>query len=264
MTQPLVKTEFSEGILTITLNRPEKRNAINGEVLEGLGAAFERVRDDRDVKGAILNGEGKAFSAGIDFMWLGSSTAGGGTMADFRRFLGVLQGRFNAMEAIEKPIVAAIHGPCVGLGLELALACDFRIATRGAQLGLPEVRVGLIPDVGGTTRLVRTVGLPWAKELILTGRVVPAENALAIGLVNHVVEDADLLDRSRALLQEIGRNAPLAVGIAKRIIDRGLTLDKHSLLELEALGQSTLITTEDFREGALALMERREPKFQGK
>src|SRR3990172_546264 len=119
---------------------------------------------------------------------------------------------------------------------------------------MPEVKVGLIPDVGGTTRLVRTVGLAWAKELVMTGRVIPAEDAERIALVNHLVEDDDLIPRSRALLDEIGKNAPLAVGLAKRIIDRGLTLDKHTLLDLEALGQSTLLTTEDFREGAMALM----------
>jgi len=264
MAEPFVLTELSENTLTITMNRPEKRNAIHGDLLEGLGQAFERAREDADVKGVLLRGEGKAFSAGIDFMWLGSNTGGLRTMADFRRFLGTLQARFNTMEALEKPIVAAIHGHCVGLGLELALACDFRIATRSSQLGMPEVKVGLIPDVGGTTRLVRTVGLAQAKELVMTGRVIPAEDAHRIGLVNHVVQEGDLIPRSRALLDEIGKNAPLAVGLAKKIIDRGLTLDKHTLLDLEALGQSTLLTTEDFREGAMALMERREPKFQGR
>jgi len=264
MAEPLVLTELSGSILTIAMNRPEKRNAIHGDLLDALGQAFERARDDADVRGVILRGEGKAFSAGIDFAWLGSNVTGVSTMADFRKFLAILQGRFNAMEDIEKPIVAAIHGPCLGLGLELALACDFRIATRSAQIGMPEVKVGLIPDVGGTTRLVRTVGLAWAKELVMTGRVIPAEDAERIALVNHLVEDGDLIPRSRALLEEIGKNAPLAVGLAKRIIDRGLTLDKHTLLDLEALGQSTLLTTEDFREGAMALMERREPKFQGR
>ncbi len=264
MAEPLVVTELSANILTVTMNRPEKRNAIHGDLLEGLAQAFDRARDDADVKGVILRGEGKAFSAGIDFIWLGSNTAGARTMADFRKFLGVLQGRFNAMESIEKPIVAAIHGHCVGLGLELALACDFRIATRSSSIGMPEVKVGLIPDVGGTTRLVRTVGLAQAKELVMTGRIIPADEAHRIGLVNHVTEDGDVIPRSRGLLEEIGKNAPLAVGLAKRIIDRGLTLDKHTLLDLEALGQSTLLTTEDFREGAMALMERREPKFQGR
>jgi enoyl-CoA hydratase/carnithine racemase len=264
MAEPLVLTELSGNILTVTMNRPEKRNAIHGDLLDALAQAFERARDDADVKGVLLRGEGKAFSAGIDYIWLGSNTAGVGSMADFRKFLGILQARFNAMESLEKPIVAAIHGHCVGLGLELALACDFRIATRSSLIGMPEVKVGLIPDVGGTTRLVRTVGLAQAKELVMTGRVIPAEEAHRIGLVNHVAGDGDLISRSRALLEEIGRNAPLAVGLAKRIIDRGLTLDKHTLLDLEALGQSTLLTTEDFREGAMALMERREPKFQGR
>lgn len=264
MTEPLVRTELKSQILTISLNRPEKRNALNGDLLDALGRAFEDARNDPDVRGILLRGEGKAFSAGIDALWLGQSIGVNATMADFRSTVGGLQGRFNAMEDLEKPIVAAIHGHCVGLGLELALACDFRIASREALLGLPEVRVGLIPDVGGTTRLLRTVGPAWAKEIILTGRLFTAEESRPIGLVNHVVEEADLLPRSHALLAEIVKNAPLAVGLAKRIIDRAQGLDKKSGLELEALAQSTLLTTEDFREGAMALMERRDPKFQGR
>ncbi len=264
MAEPLVLTDLDSNILTITLNRPEKRNAIHAQLLEALGQAFDRAQDDRDVRGVLLRGEGKVFSAGVDFVWLGSNISTLGSTADFRKFHGLFQGRFNAMENMEKPIVAAIHGPCLGLGLELALACDFRIASRGATLGLPEVRVGLIPDMGGVTRLLRTVGMAWAKELILTGRVIPAEEGRRIGLVNHLVQEEELLPRARALLQEIGKNAPLAVGIAKRIIDRGPGLDKQTLQDLEAIGQSTLLATEDFREGAMALMQRREPKFQGR
>ncbi len=132
------------------------------------------------------------------------------------------------------------------------------------QLGLPEVRVGLIPDVGGTTRLMRTIGPAWAKELILTGRLATAEEARAMGLVHYVADEGDLIPRARALLEAIGKNAPLAVGVAKRLIDRAQGLDKQSGLELEAMGQSTLLTTEDFREGAAALLERREPKFKGR
>lgn len=264
MAEPLVLAELDSHLLTITLNRPEKRNALNGDVLDALGEAFEKARDDRDVRGILLRGEGKAFSAGIDAAWLGSSVAVNATMADFRSKLTGLQGRFNAMEDLEKPIVAAIQGHCVGLGLELALACDFRIAAHEALVGLPEVRVGLIPDVGGITRLLRTVGPAWAKEIILTGRLLTAEESHTIGLVNHVVDAADLLPRSRSLLSEIARNAPLAVGLAKRLIDRAQGLDKKSGMELEALAQSTLLTTEDFREGATALMERRDPKFQGR
>jgi enoyl-CoA hydratase/carnithine racemase len=264
MAESLVRTELESYILTVTLNRPEKRNALNGDLLEALAAIFDRAREDRDVRGILLHGEGKAFSAGIDAAWLGSSFSANATMADFRSTLGALQGRFNAMEDLEKPIVAAVHGHCVGLGLELALACDFRIAAREAVLGLPEVRVGLIPDVGGITRLLRTVGPAWAKEIILTGRLLTAEESHTIGLVNHVVDGADLIPRARNLLDEIAKNAPLAVGLAKRIIDRAQGLDKKSGLELEALAQSTLLTTEDFKEGAMALMERREPKFQGR
>jgi enoyl-CoA hydratase/carnithine racemase len=265
MAESLVQSELEAGILTVTMNRPEKRNALNGDLLEALGEALERARADADVRSILLRGTGKAFSAGIDAAWLGSSTAGSGlTLADFRSFVGTLQGRFNLMESLEKPIVGAIHGHCIGLGLELALACDFRIVTRDARLGLPEVRVGLIPDVGGTTRLMRTVGPAWAKELILTGRLATAEEAHAMGLVHYVVEEGDLVPRSRALLEQISKNAPLAVGVAKRLIDRAQGLDKQSGLELEAMGQSTLLTTEDFREGASALLERREPKFKGR
>ena len=264
MADPLVRTELEANILTITLNRPEKRNALNGDLLEALGESFEKAREDSDVRGVLLRGEGKVFSSGIDAAWLGSAIGVSATMADFRTTVGVLQGRFNRLETLEKPIVAALQGHCLGLGLELALACDFRVASRELQMGLPEVRVGLIPDVGGTTRLLRTVGPAWAKELIMTGKSITADEAQDIGLVNHVTDETQLISRARELLAEIIRNAPLAVGLAKRIIDRAQGLDKQSGLELEALAQSTLLATEDFKEGAAALMERRQPKFQGR
>src|SRR4029077_16138181 len=168
---------------------------------------------------------------------------GGPEMQRFRLFVAEPQGSLNRIESIEKPVIGALHGFVGGLGLELALACDARIASAGARLGMPEVRVGLLPDVGGTTRLTRTVGYARAKELIMTARMIDAAEAERIGLVNRVVAEGTHLGAAEEPAREMRRNAPLAVGLAKRIIDKGYWLDKMTFQELEMLAQSSLITT---------------------
>ena len=167
-----------------------------------------------------------------------------------------MQAALSRLEAIEKPVIGALHRYVPGLGLELALAFDLRIATSDCELGLPEVRFGLVPDVGGTTRLVRTVGYAKAKELIMTGRMIPASEALALGLVNQVVPPGDHLAAAARLAGEIAANAPLAVGLAKKLIDLGHGSDKQTFLQMELLAQSILVRTDDVREGALAAAER--------
>jgi enoyl-CoA hydratase/carnithine racemase len=265
MAEPVVVTRREGALLYITLNRAEKRNAINHEVLEGLAAAGREAERDTDARAVILNGEGAVFSAGVDFMTLAPRDTGGpGAPLPFRAFVAECQATMSRFESLEKPVICAIHRYAGGLGLELALACDFRVATRDTELGLPEVRVGLIPDVGGTTRLTRTVGYAKAKELIMTGRMISAEAALAIGLVNEVVAPGEHVAAAERLAREIMHNAPLAVGLAKKIIDRGHGHDKATFMELEALAQSVLVRTEDFREGARALAERRPPSFKGR
>jgi enoyl-CoA hydratase/carnithine racemase len=263
-----IRVRIEGELAYVGLNRPDKRNAVNGAMLRALPAALDEC-DQRQVRAIILYGEGQVFSAGIDFSSLTSDTSasagegGGPDMARFRRFIGESQAALNRFENIEKPVIGALHGYVGGLGLEIALACDARIAAAGTRLGMPEVRLGLVPDVGGTTRLTRTVGYARAKELIMTARLIDAADAERIGLVNRVVTAGTQLTAAEELAREIARNAPLAVGLAKRIIDRGHGLDKATFMELEALAQSSLLVTEDFREGAAALAQRRDPKFKG-
>ncbi len=269
MSDEPIKIRIDGEIAYLGLNRPDKRNAVSGAMLVALRRTLQEVTRP-EVRAIIIYGEGQVFSAGIDFMSLSGDTgataaAGGGPdLARFRHFVGESQATLSLMESIEKPVIGALHGYAGGLGLEIALACDARIAAKGTRLGMPETRVGLVPDVGGTTRLTRTVGYARAKELIMTARLIDADEAERIGLVNRVVEAGKHLAAAEELAREIARNAPVAVGLAKRIIDRGHSLDKQTFMELEALAQSTLLMTEDFREGARALAERREPKFKGR
>ena len=259
----LVTSRREDSLLYVGLNRPEKRNAIHRELLLALSEAVTAAERDRDVRAVIVYGEGPVFSAGVDFGMLAGDLQGEATLP-FRTLVGEMQAALSRLEAVEKPVIGALHRYVPGLGLELALACDLRVATADCELGLPEVRVGLVPDVGGTTRLVRTVGYARAKELIMTGRMIRADEALAIGLVNQVVPPGGHLAAAARLAQEIAANAPLAVGLAKRLIDVGAGVDKQTFLHLEALAQSILLDSEDAREGARALAERRAPRFTGR
>jgi len=257
-----ISTRREDALLFVGLDRPEKRNALHRDLLHALVETITAAERDRDVRAVILHGEGPVFSAGVDFAMLDEDVHE--TPASFRRLVGGMQAALSRLEALEKPVIAALHRYAAGLALELALACDLRVATAECELGLPEVRVGLVPDVGGTTRLVRTVGYARAKELIMTGRMIRAEEALAIGLVNQVVPAGEHLAAAARLGREIAANAPLAVGLAKRLIDVGAGVDKQTFLDLEVLAQSLLLQSEDAREGARALAERRPPRFTGR
>jgi enoyl-CoA hydratase/carnithine racemase len=250
MANPVVKCEIKEGIGIITLNRPEKRNAINEEVLENIHKAFTDLSENVAVKVILLQGAGAVFSAGIDFNFLATVARDDGRAPGIRLREGIdyIQTVLNRIERIEKPVVAKIHGFCGGLGLELSLTADFRIASQGATLGLPEIILGLIPDCGGTTRLTRLLGPGWAKELILTGDMIPAQRALEIGLIHQVCPDERLEEKTQAFLQKLLQRPPLALGLAKRAIDWGVGLDKMTHMEIEALTQSLLITAKDFPE----------------
>lgn len=261
---PDVVTSRTEGALClIALARPEKRNAIDREVLASLVERLGAAERDPQVRVVVLHGEGTVFSAGVDFAML-RGDVGEGTPAEFRNRVRGMQAALSSIETLEKPVIAAMHRYAAGLALELALACDVRVASADCELGLPEVRLGLVPDVGGTTRLVRTVGYARAKELIMTGRMIRAEQAQQIGLVSEVTPVGEHLAAARRIADEIAANAPLAVGLAKRLVDLGAHADKHQFLELELWAQSLLKGTEDAREGAKAAMERRPPKFVGR
>src|SRR5262245_27287375 len=262
-TPPLITTRTEGAVALVGFNRPDKRNAITRDVLRALVDAVTAAERERAVRAIVLYGEGRVFSAGVDFTML-AGDVGGGDRTPFRAQVGDMQALVTRLEAVEKPVIAAMHRYVPGLALEVALACDFRIATDDCELGLPEVKVGLVPDVGGTTRLVRTVGYAKAKALILTGRMISASEALRIGLVTETAPAGTHVEAAIRLAEEIGQNAPLAVGLAKRLIDLGVSTDKYTFQAMELLAQSVLVPTDDAREGARALAERRPPRFTGR
>lgn len=262
-TADAIRTRREDEILHVVIDRPEKRNALDRAMLARLADVLDEASAERGVRAVVLAGAGPVFSAGVDLGMLAGDVAGE-EARPFRRRVAGMQAALSAIERLEKPVIAALHGHVLGLALELALACDARIAGRDARLGLPEVRLGLVPDVGGTTRLVRTVGPARAKELILTGRLLDADAAAAIGLVNAVVDAGAHVAGALALAREMAANAPLAVGLAKRLVDLVTEADKQSALEIEVLVQSVLTATADAREGAAALRERRPPRFEGR
>ena len=277
--EPII-TKIEDGIMTISLNRPEKRNAINAEIMDALPLAFSNASDNPKVKAVILNGEGPVFSAGIDFFGMGliSKTTsdkskksknfvkamGSGDLSALRNYLTDMHYSLNKIESLEKPVICAINKYVAGMGLEIALTADFRIATEDALLGMPEVQLALIPDVGGTTRLVRLLGIVKAKELILTGKMITSKEALEINLVNEVVPPDKLIESAENLARYIIDNcSPLAVGMAKKLIDLGADVDKNTLLEMEGICQSVVISkTEDVIEGFMARVQKRKPKFK--
>lgn len=260
----LVRTEQRDDVLEIVLNRPEKRNAINNELFAQFDTAVTEANRTPGLRAVIIRGAGKVFSAGIDVSnLLGlAEQYGPHWQQRMRRVTDDYQGVLTRLERLELPTIALLHGYCLGLALELALACDLRIAAAGTMLGLPETRLGIIPDVGGTARLTRLVGPARAKELIFTGRHFDAADAERWGIVNDVVAEEDLMARAEALIDEIRQAAPLAVGMAKRVIDGLADVDRG--LQLEGWAQSQLFNTEDFLEGAQSFLMKRPPNFQGK
>jgi enoyl-CoA hydratase/carnithine racemase len=212
------------------MNRPEKRNAMNQELLRELGRALRAAADDASVQCVVLRGEGPVFSAGVDLGELASFAEEPSVLRPFR---GVFLDCANLCEAMPKPVVCSIHRTCVGGALEVALGADLRIASSDAQLGLPEVRFGIIPDVGGSTRLPAVVGLGRAKELIMTARLIDAAEAERIGLVNRVVAPERLHDATDELVEELLANSPIAVGRVKRVIDASARPALAHTLELE-------------------------------
>lgn len=260
----LVLTEQRDATLHITLNRPDKRNAINREMFAQFDAAVALANRTPGLRAVIIRGAGDTFSAGIDVSALLdlAQSYGPHWQQRMRSITDEFQGVLTRLERLELPTIALLRGYCLGLALELALACDMRLAAEGTALGLPETRLGIIPDVGGTTRLTRLVGPARAKELIFTGRRFDAALAESWGIVNYVVPAADLEVKVGELAAEIGLAAPLAVGMAKRVIDGLADIDRG--LMLEGWAQSQLFSSEDFLEGAQAFMARREPQFKGR
>jgi enoyl-CoA hydratase/carnithine racemase len=226
----IVLTEDRGAVRHIVLNRPEKRNAMNQELLLALGQALRDAAGEPSVHCVVLRGEGPVFSAGVDLTELLSST---GTPGLLRPFRNVFLECANLCEEMAKPVICQIHRTCVGGALEVALGCDIRIASSDASLGLPEVKFGIIPDVGGSTRLPAVVGLGRAKELIMTARTIDAEEAERIGLLNRVVAPEELDAATDALVDELLANSHVAVGRAKRVIDASARPTIAQSLEME-------------------------------
>lgn len=256
----LVDVEDRGAVRRLTLDRPAKRNAMNGELILALRDAAREAADASDVHCVVLRGAGPCFSAGVDVFELGGLSDGGSMLRPFRR---VCIEAANLLEEMRKPTIASIHGACLGLGAELALACDLRVMADDVQFGLPEVKLGLIPDVGGSSRLPAVVGLGNAKELIMTGRTIGAEEAHRIGLANRVAATPELEDVTQALVEELLAAAPLAVGAAKGVLDGIAKPTLGASLELEVTTQQTLVGTPDFREAGAAFMEKRKPRWSG-
>ncbi|MDY6842942.1 MAG: enoyl-CoA hydratase [Thermodesulfobacteriota bacterium] len=261
--------EKSEGVARITMNRPKVLNALDGKTFEEIGRAIEDIAEDKETRAVIITGAGRAFCSGLDLMFMAQSMSSQGegttrSVADFRKGLRVLQGTFNSIEDLDKPVIAAVNGYALGGGCDLSLACDIRIAAEDAQFGEAYIRVGLIPDLGGTQRLPKIVGIAKAKELIFTGDRIDAQEALRIGLVNKVVPTEELLPCSEELAKRLARGPSLAIGLAKLAINKGISMDVKTGLDYEVYGQSVCVQSEDNREGVKAFIEKREPQFKGK
>jgi len=260
MTYETLLYPVDDGIATITVNRPDKLNALNGTVIRELGEAATRVRRDPAIRGALLTGAGaKAFVAGADI----SELAGQGAMDGKARSLEG-QASFRAFETAGKPVIAAINGFALGGGCELAMACHLRIASETAKFGQPEVKLGLGPGYGGTVRLPRLVGKGRALDLLLTGRMIDAAEALQIGLVNRVVPADRLLDEARAYLAGILEMAPLAVALVLEAVDAGYDLPQADALLLEANHFGLASATTDMQEGTAAFLGKRKAVFTGR
>ena len=257
----LVITEDRDAVRHVVLNRPEKRNAFNGALIAALGVALRAAALDDSVRCVVMRGEGPMFSSGMDIASLAGVADDPGSLGRFRKEIIDI---WNLPETMPKPTIAVIHGACIGGALELALACDLRVAAAESVLGLPETRVGLIPDVGGSTRLPSIVGVGRAKELIMCSKLIGGEEAERIGLVNRVAPAAELDAAVDALVGELLGCAPVAVAWAKRVIDAAAKPNLAASLDLEVAAQELCARTEDVREGTAAIAEKRSPQFSGR
>jgi enoyl-CoA hydratase/carnithine racemase len=253
-----LRLEVAGAVATVTLDRPDSRNAIDDEMRRELAELVPRL-EDPGVRAVVFTGAGSAFSAGgsIDHFerdW---------NPSEFRVHSRRLSSFFDDLEALEKPVIAAMNGAATGAGLQLALACDLRIAAEGARLGYLEHRLGLIPGHGGATRLVKLIGLSRAKELYFAGDLVEAEEARRLGLVHAVVPADRLQDEARRRAEELAGRAPAAVAMAKRLLNAAADADGRTGQALEALAQSVAVRTQDHREGVRAFREKRPPRFRG-
>jgi enoyl-CoA hydratase len=257
-----LKLEKDAGVAVLTLARPATLNSWNQKMRDEMREAVRDLAADDSLRVLIITGEGRAFCAGEDVRGMQGLTEIG--TRGFRRVARDIHNVFDDLEALEVPVIAAINGVAAGGGLELALSCDFRFAAAGAKLGFPENNVGLIPGSGGCSRLVKLLGIAKAKRLVMSGEMIPASRALEIGLVDEVFAPEALMDRTMDFARQLAAKAPLALGLAKLVLNACASVDPGTGRHLERLAQSILKKTEDHAEGAKAFVEKRKPKFKGK
>lgn len=249
-----------QGLATVTVNRPEKLNALNGATLDELERFFAAAASDAAVRAVIVTGAGdRSFVAGADIDEVSAFTALEGRDWGLRG-----QALLLRIERMEKPVIAAINGYALGGGLELAMACHLRVAAANARLGQPELKLGIVPGFGGTQRLPRLIGKARALELLLTGDPIGAEEAREIGLVNRVVEPDRLLEEAGALARRILRNGPMAVALTLQAVNQGCEMPLEAALAWEASQYALSCATDDVREGTRAFLEKRKPNFRGR
>ncbi|HEX9711578.1 MAG TPA: enoyl-CoA hydratase-related protein [Actinomycetota bacterium] len=252
-----VRYEVADGVATVTIARPEVRNAMDLEVFQGLADAAGRADADEAVRAVVVTGEGQAFSSGIDV-----SIFAEGLASQRPIDIGSLQRSYTSFERCSKPVIAAIHGAAFGGGIQLALACDLRVAAADAELSVMETRWGIIPDLGAIHRLPRIIGIGRAKDMLLTGRRVPAEEALQLGLVNRVVPADQDVKEATEWARELAAGPPLALARIKRLVGAAFDVTIDAGLEREASAQRPVLASDDFREAVTARMEKREPRYR--
>jgi len=256
--QNIQVTLEEDGIGIITINRPEVRNAINPETWEEIRKGVKNLNTKKEIGAIIITGSGeKAFAAGSDISQIKERDLLDGLKA-------VSQLVLSDLEETEKPIIAAVNGFALGGGCELTLACDIRIASKTAKFGQPEVNLAIIPGAGGTQRLANLIGIGRAKELILTGDIIDADEAYRIGLVNHVVEPSELMNKSKEIARKIISKGPMAIRLAKITLNAGNHYGIKAGMIVERLAQSCLMTTHDKNEGTSAFLEKRRAEFKNR
>jgi enoyl-CoA hydratase/carnithine racemase len=257
-----LRYEVADGIASITLARPDKRNAINDVLFHELGEATQEAAIDPDARVVLVSGEGTSFCAGIDLTMFSQEALQGG--ANFQRFVTMAQRPYRNLQTMTKPTIAAVQGHALGAGFQLALACDIRVVAQDATFGMFEVRYGIMPDLGGNRPLTQLVGPARAKELVWTGRTVDATEAERIGLANRLVATDALQKEAETLAHDLAAAPPIPVALTKSLINREAELSIEASFEREAESQQRCITSEDHREAIAAYLEKRPPKFSGR
>ena len=253
----ILLVDKDQGIWIVTLNRPDVMNAVNKELLDKCNQLAKEAYYAEDLRVVIITGTGsKAFCSGADLRERRSLS-----MGDVRQFIQVIRDTFSLIENLPRPVIAAINGIALGGGTEMALACDIRLADPEATMGLTEVKWGIIPGGGGTQRLPRVVGKGMAKELIFTGKVIGAQEAYRIGLINRISEPGKVLEEAMEMARTICDNAPIAVAQAKSVINRGMEMDINNALQIETNAYEMVIPTKDRIEGLKAFLEKRKPQY---